>query len=148
MSLSEETLLHNKMSEPSYRDFILSPKSVSEACDFTCNGVRNCSQCLNERLCKNLFSRSDGPVIIRAFREQFFILNGTVTSRRLAFLSYLNFCTTKFPDEKNTIVFRINNETVCKVFWLLLLLLYHYNISCVALAYLFAGRIFLARIAF
>ncbi len=52
------------MSEAVYRTFILSDPSIAQACNFDCSSVRNKCRCPNNRLCKDLFSRSSGQKII------------------------------------------------------------------------------------
>ena len=57
--------ISGKLSEQVYREYILSGPSISEACDFNCIAVRSSCQCANNKLCKDLLSRSAGPVLIK-----------------------------------------------------------------------------------
>ena len=103
------------MSEAVYREFILSNSSISLASDFNCNTVRNACQCPNKKLCKDLFSRSAGPILIKALRERFFEANGNVSTRRDNFCKCLSYLSTQNFDGTSTIVYSINNVLVCKV---------------------------------
>ncbi len=105
----------SKTSEAEYRMFVLSDVSISHACDFNCGTVRNACQCPNNKLCKDLFSRSAGLILIKAFRERFFETNGSVSTRRDNFCSFLSVLTTQNLDGTRAIVYSVNNVSVCKV---------------------------------
>ncbi len=107
--------ISGKMSEAVYRIYILSDASIAQACDFDCEGVRNACQCPNNKLCKDLFSRSGGPKFIKSLREIFFELNGNVSTRRNNFLRVLGFLSTQAEDGRKSISYAVNSVLVCKV---------------------------------
>ena len=104
-----------KLSESVYREFVLSDASISQALDFNCSAVRNACQCPNKKLCKDLFLRSAGPIVIKGLRERFFETNGNVSTRRDNFCKCLSLLTTLNLDGTRKIVYSLNNEIVCKV---------------------------------
>ena len=136
----EASVISGKLSEEVYRKYILSDASIAQACDFDCVMVRNACQCPNNRLCKDLFSRSSGPKFIKSLRESFFDPDGSVRSRRKNFLQALGFLSTQGEDGRRSITYTINSALVCKVcyknyiyiYTYILILMLSYVVCCSA----------------
>ena len=55
-----------------------------------CSRGRKCKACPNAFRCRDLFTVSDGPVVVRQLRERLWSLTGTVSQRRERLMSLLH----------------------------------------------------------
>lgn len=63
----------NQQSEQQLMNILMHEDSIEFACNWTCKYSKLSLPCENNMLCKNMFSRADGPVIIRyGFSSRFY----------------------------------------------------------------------------
>jgi hypothetical protein len=113
---------NTKLNEADKVRLVLSATHIGNACTYTCQDVRNSDKCSNEKLCRDLFSRTESERAIKQLREQIWTTGphkhpGSVTSRKSKLLVALKSQIVHQDDGEKKLMFRINGKDVCKSFY-------------------------------
>jgi len=113
----------------------MDPDSIKDAADAQCSGVKNCEKCCNNRLCKNVFQRTDVLRDIRDLRSRIWETRSESTpyaevttgvrkhNLRREIERHLKKETASDGSDVTVLRFRINDINVCKSFFKVSLIL-------------------------
>jgi hypothetical protein len=113
---------NSKLNEADKVGLVLSATHIGNACNYTCQDVRNSDRCINEKLCRDLFTRSESERAIKQLREHIWTTGphrhpGSVTSRKSKLLDSLESQIVLQDDGQKKLLFRVNGKEVCKSFY-------------------------------